>query len=162
MWVSVKKQLPREACGPWRRCWLRRGTAPWDKACTGGCCGAATHPVPLSPAEQALPQHPTAPSPRLMIHSCSSEAVNHQSPSPSSESPGCTYACSYLFTMGEAEQLSGCRVRVPRARKVAAAEIPQLFPCPEHGRGAGSSLGPGKGCPEPPLPTQRQGAAAAG
>lgn len=79
----------------------------------GGCCGAATRPVPPSPLEQAPPQHPTAPSARLMIHSCSSEAVNHQSPSPSCESPGCSYACSYLFKTGEmqdAEQLSGCRV----------------------------------------------------
>ena len=112
---------------------------------------AATHPVPPRPTEQAPPQHPTAPSPGSRL-----TAVARKPPEPISfpqEPRLCTRLSLAIYNrrrrVPRPEQLSGCSVGVPFTREVAAAETPQLFPCPGQGRGAGSFWGTARGCPAP-------------
>lgn len=99
----------------------------------GGCAPRAVPgcPNPKTPTQSPKPgpgAASTAPAPPA--HDSQLRLWSRESPEPISflREPGCAHAGGYLFTTGDAEQLSGCSVGLLRAREAAAAEIPQYFP----------------------------------
>lgn len=96
------ESMPSQARVPRRRCRVP-GQFP--------CASPKPKAQILSPAPAAPPRQP-----RLMIHSCGSEAVNHRSPSPSCESPAVlTRVVIYLrraVQSGSPGAVSGKRLRL--------------------------------------------------